>query len=63
MATKKSVNNGNPLWLVFDQFKNRTVMHFSTKEEAYAMLDNMKNEYKKVGDLKTKVARYIVKEF
>ena len=50
-----------PLHIVYDQFNQRIISHHKTKEEAYNMLDQMGNEYKKIGS--RQLPRYLVKEF
>ena len=49
------------LYIIYDQFSQRIVYHYKTKQEAYDMLLEMGNEYKKIGS--RQIARYIVKEF
>lgn len=51
-------NDPDTRYVIFDQFDKRFVMEFNTSADAYAMLDNMKNEFKLQDD--RQIQRYIV---
>lgn len=55
------MSDKNKLFIIYDQFNQRIVSHHKTKVEAYEMLDNMGNEFKKLGS--RQIARFVVRDF